>query len=327
MNKYLNIVKKIHNSPYKLTFVSSGGGTNAISSFLEVPGASNTILESYIPYSKESMDKFLNRQPDHYCSLETCLSMAANAYKKSKEINNVSKSKHLLGVAITANLKTTYEKKGEHKFFIVVQAYDYTKYLECFLEKENEIYGDSLEIFPKEDKIFNSMNICDFSNLKVVLLGQDPYHQKGQAMGLSFSVPENIKIPPSLVNIYKELKTDCNIEHTNGDLTNWAKQGVLLLNTSLTVRESCPNSHQKYWRPFTDNLIKYISDNKEGIVFLLWGGNAKDKKKLIDSEKHYILEANHPSPLSANRGGWFGCKHFSKTNDYLREKGEKTIMW
>lgn len=199
--------------------------------------------------------------------------------------------------------------------------------LECFLEKENEIYGDSLEIFPKEDKIFNSMNICDFSNLKVVLLGQDPYHQKGQAMGLSFSVPENIKIPPSLVNIYKELKTDCNIEHTNGDLTNWAKQGVLLLNTSLTVRESCPNSHQKYWRPFTDNLIKYISDNKEGIVFLLWGGNAKDKKKLIDSEKHYILEANHPSPLSANRGGWFGCKHFSKTNDYLREKGEKTIMW
>ena len=136
MNTYLDIVKKIHNSPYKLTFVSSGGGTNAISSFLEVPGASNTILESYIPYSKESMNKFLNKQPDHYCSLETCLSMAANAYKKSKEISNVSKSKHLLGIAITANLKTTYEKKGEHKFFIVIQAYDYTKYLECFLEKD-----------------------------------------------------------------------------------------------------------------------------------------------------------------------------------------------
>ena len=199
--------------------------------------------------------------------------------------------------------------------------------LECFLKKENEIYGDSLEIFPKEDKVFNCMNICDLSNLKVVLLGQDPYHQKGQAMGLSFSVPENIKIPPSLVNIYKELKTDCNIEHTNGDLTNWAKQGVLLLNTSLTVRESCPNSHQKYWRPFTDNLIKYISDNKEGIVFLLWGNNAKDKKKLIDFEKHYILEANHPSPLSANRGGWFGCKHFSKTNNILEKNGKTKILW
>lgn len=199
--------------------------------------------------------------------------------------------------------------------------------LDCFLKKEKEIYGDSLEIFPKEDNVFNCMNICDFNNLKVVLLGQDPYHQKDQAMGLSFSVPENIKIPPSLVNIYKELKTDCNIEHTNGDLTNWAKQGVLLLNTSLTVRESCPNSHQKYWRPFTDNLIKYISDNKEGIVFLLWGGNAKDKKKFIDSEKHYILEANHPSPLSANRGGWFGCKHFSKTNNILEKDGKKKILW
>lgn len=199
--------------------------------------------------------------------------------------------------------------------------------LECFLKKENEIYGNSLKIFPEKENVFNCMNICDFSNLKVVLLGQDPYHQKGQAMGLSFSVPENIKIPPSLVNIYKELKTDCNIEHTNGDLTNWAKQGVLLLNTSLTVRESCPNSHQKYWRPFTDNLIKYISDNKEDIVFLLWGGNAKDKKKLIDSEKHYILEANHPSPLSANRGGWFGCKHFSKTNNILEKNGKTKILW
>ena len=171
------------------------------------------------------------------------------------------------------------------------------------------------------------MNICEFNNLKVILLGQDPYHQKGQAMGLSFSVPENIKIPPSLVNIYKELKTDCNLQLLHGDLTKWAKQGVLLLNTSLTVRESCPNSHQKYWRPFTDNLIKYISDNKEGLVFLLWGGHAKNKKKLIDFNKHYVLEANHPSPLSANRGGWFGCKHFSKTNDFLQKNGKKEICW
>jgi uracil-DNA glycosylase len=199
--------------------------------------------------------------------------------------------------------------------------------LKNFLNQEIEIYGESLEIFPPQENIFECMNICEFNNLKVILLGQDPYHQKGQAMGLSFSVPENIKIPPSLVNIYKELKTDCNLEHSNGDLTKWAKQGVLLLNTSLTVRESCPNSHQKYWRPFTDNLIEYISDNKEGMVFLLWGGNAKDKKKLIDIEKHYVLEANHPSPLSANRGGWFGCKHFSKTNDYLKKNGKKQINW
>ena len=136
MNKYQDIVEKIHSSPYKLVIVSSGGGTNAISSLLKVPGASNTILESHIPYSKESMNEFLNSKPDHYCSLDTCLSMAANAYKKSTKINKQSKSKHLLGIAITANLATTYKKKGDHKFFIVVQSHDYTKYLECYLEKD-----------------------------------------------------------------------------------------------------------------------------------------------------------------------------------------------
>ena len=135
MKKYFGIVKKIHSSSFKLTFVSSGGGTNAISSLLKVPGASNTILESYIPYSKESMDAFLNKKVDHYCSLNTCLSMAANAYKKSKDIAIKTKSKHLIGIAITANLATTYEKKGEHKFFIVIQTHDYTKYLECYLDK------------------------------------------------------------------------------------------------------------------------------------------------------------------------------------------------
>ena len=135
MQKYLDIVNKIHASPYKLTIVSSGGGTNAISALLEVAGASNTILESHIPYSKESMDTFLNKKPDHYCSLDTCLNMAANAYKKSKEVDSESKTKHLLGIAITANLATTYEKKGDHKFFIVIQTYNYTKYLECFLDK------------------------------------------------------------------------------------------------------------------------------------------------------------------------------------------------
>jgi nicotinamide mononucleotide (NMN) deamidase PncC len=136
LNKYQDIVEKIHSSPFKLVIVSSGGGTNAISSLLKVPGASNTILESYIPYSKESMNEFLNSKPDHYCSLDTCLSMAANAYKKSTKIDRQSKSKHLLGIAITANLATTYKKKGDHKFFIVVQSHDYTKYLECYLEKD-----------------------------------------------------------------------------------------------------------------------------------------------------------------------------------------------
>jgi len=137
LNKYLELIEKIHASPFRLTFVSSGGGTNAISELLKVPGASNTVLESYIPYSKESMDTFLNKTPDHYCSLETCLSMAANAFKKSKEIDQRTKTRYLLGIAITANLATTYEKKGEHKFFIVIQAYNYTKYLECYLIKGN----------------------------------------------------------------------------------------------------------------------------------------------------------------------------------------------
>ena len=146
MNKYTDIVKKIHDSPFKITFVSSGGGTNAISSLLEVPGASNTILESYIPYSKDSMDKFLNRKPDHYCSLDTCLSMGANAYKKSKEIDTQTKSKYLLGLSITANLATTYEKKGDHKFFIVIQANDYTTYLECFLEKGKRSRNEEEEL-------------------------------------------------------------------------------------------------------------------------------------------------------------------------------------
>ncbi len=203
----------------------------------------------------------------------------------------------------------------------------YFKELESFLNNEINLYGEDLEIFPIKNDIFKCMDLCNLQDLKVVILGQDPYHQKGQAMGLSFSVPENIKIPPSLKNIYKELKNDCNIDKKNGDLTAWANQGVLLLNTALTVRESCPNSHKKYWNPFTENLIKYISDNKNGIVFLLWGNNAKDKKKFINNTHHHILEANHPSPLSANKGGWFGNKHFSKTNQILNENNMKSIDW
>ena len=167
-----------------------------------------------------------------------------------------------------------------------------------------------------------------FENIKVVLLGQDPYHNQGQAMGLSFSVPDGMDIPPSLVNIYKELQAEKGILPKNtGNLIGWAKQGVLLLNSVLTVREHQANSHKgKGWEFFTDSIIKKISSNKEHVVFLLWGANARSKKQLIDQNKHLILECAHPSPLSAYNG-FFGCGHFIKTNQYLEKFGIKPIDW
>ena len=147
--------------------------------------------------------------------------------------------------------------------------------------------------------------------MQVCILGQDPYHGQGQAMGLSFSVPTNMKIPPSLRNIFKELKNDLGIERNNPDLTDWAKQGILLLNTSLSVREHCPNSHSKIWKDFGDNIIKFISDNKQDIIFILWGKASTSKSDLIDSKKHYILTASHPSPMSANRGGSVSYTHLT----------------
>jgi len=196
-----------------------------------------------------------------------------------------------------------------------------------YLEEEKHKYSGELRIFPKEDIRYLAFDLCSFEDIKVCILGQDPYHQEGQAMGLCFSVPVNIKIPPSLVNIFKELYQDLGIQKIDGDLTSWAKQGVLLLNSSLSVRESCANSHSKLWKDFTDNAIKYISDEREGIIFILWGTNAKSKKKFIDDNKHYILESNHPSPLSANRGGFFGCKHFSKCNEILLRNNKTQIEW
>jgi uracil-DNA glycosylase len=162
-----------------------------------------------------------------------------------------------------------------------------------------------------------------------VILGQDPYHERGQAMGLSFSVPENIVFPPSLQNIFKEIEEDLKITTLpDGNLERWAKQGVFLLNTTLTVREHIANSHQgKGWELFSDVVIKTISDKRENVVFILWGNNARSKKSLIDNSKHLILEAVHPSPLSANRGGFFGCRHFSKCNDYLQNHGFSPIDW
>ncbi len=183
-------------------------------------------------------------------------------------------------------------------------------------------------VYPDMYNIFNSMKFTSFDNVKVVLLGQDPYHNEGQAMGLSFSVPKGMERPPSLVNMYKELKEELDVSISNsGDLTCWAKQGVLLLNAVLTVRAHQANSHKgKGWEFFTDSIIKKISDKKENVVFLLWGANARSKKPLIDSKKHLILECAHPSPLSAYNG-FFGCGHFRKTNEYLIKNGKQPIDW
>ena len=183
-------------------------------------------------------------------------------------------------------------------------------------------------VYPDMYDLYNCFRYTQFDNLKVVLLGQDPYHNVGQAHGLCFSVQDGIQQPPSLVNIFKELKSDvgCDIP-SSGNLTKWAKEGVLLMNTSLSVREHQANSHSKCgWAWFTDSVIKLISDQKEHLVFILWGGNARSKKPLIDTSKHLILECAHPSPLSAYNG-FFGCKHFSKTNAYLEKQGLSPIDW
>lgn len=183
--------------------------------------------------------------------------------------------------------------------------------------------------YPKGKDIFNAFNHCRFEDLKVVIIGQDPYHGPNQANGLCFSVHDGIPHPPSLTNIFKELESDLKMPYpTSGNLESWADQGVLLLNATLTVRAHTAGSHQnKGWEIFTDTVIKTISDHKENVVFLLWGGFAKKKTKLIDSKKHHILTSGHPSPLSANRGYWFGNKHFSKTNEVLQQDGAEKIDW
>lgn len=183
--------------------------------------------------------------------------------------------------------------------------------------------------YPPGRLIFNAFNLCPFDKVKVVIIGQDPYHEPGQAMGLSFSVPESIAMPPSLINIYKEIEQDLDkpMPHS-GDLTRWAEQGVLLLNATLTVRAHEANSHQQLgWATFTDAAIKALSVGREHLVFMLWGGFARSKKYLIDQSRHCILESVHPSPLSANRGGWFGQHQFSRCNAYLAEQDIEPIDW
>ncbi len=183
-------------------------------------------------------------------------------------------------------------------------------------------------VFPPKDKVFSAFEVCDYSDVKVVILGQDPYHELHQAHGMCFSVNPGIKIPPSLVNIYKELHDDvgCYIPN-NGYLMPWAKQGVFLLNTVMTVEEGKANSHAgKGWEIFTDHTIQKINEKDSPVVFLLWGRNARNKASMIDTKKHLVLECAHPSPLSAYHG-FFGCKHFSKTNTFLLEHGKEPIHW
>ena len=182
-------------------------------------------------------------------------------------------------------------------------------------------------VYPPGPLIFNAFNTTPFDQVKVVILGQDPYHNPKEAMGLSFSVPKGVKIPPSLRNIYKELNTDLGIPVPNhGDLTKWAEQGVFLLNAMLTVEKNKPRSHQKIgWQDFTNAVIQTLSQQREGLVFMLWGGFAKKKAELINQEQHKILQAAHPSPLAG--GAYFGSKHFSQANEYLESRGEQPIDW
>jgi uracil-DNA glycosylase len=183
--------------------------------------------------------------------------------------------------------------------------------------------------YPPGSLIFNAFNLCPFDRVKVVIIGQDPYHEPDQAQGLSFSVPEGVPFPPSLQNIFKEIQLDLGKPMPpTGDLTRWAEQGVLLLNATLTVRAHQAASHQRYgWEQFTDAAIRALSAERENLVFILWGGYARSKAQLIDRSRHLVLESVHPSPLSANRGGWFGNHHFSQCNAYLREHGEQEIDW
>ncbi len=200
----------------------------------------------------------------------------------------------------------------------------YFKQLTDFVRNEYRQY----RVYPPGPLIFNAFNLCPFDSVKVVIIGQDPYHEPGQAQGLAFSVPDGVRIPPSLVNIYKEIKDDTgNDIPLSGDLTRWVRQGVFLLNATLTVREHQAGSHQRQgWERFTDAVIKVVSDEKEHVAFILWGSYAQSKMQLINQSKHLVLRSTHPSPLSAHRG-FFGNHHFSLANQFLQQHGMQPIQW
>lgn len=221
-----------------------------------------------------------------------------------------------MSVKINESWKKKLEEEFQKPYFQSIKSY-------LVQEKKNEVL-----VYPQGKDIFNAYNTTPFDQVKVVILGQDPYHGVGQAHGLSFSVKKGMKIPPSLRNIFKEMKSDLNINPpSHGELTYLAKQGVFLLNSILTVRAKQPASHRKIgWEQLTDATIKTLSLHQENLVFLLWGNYAQQKQHLIDKHKHYILTAAHPSPFSAHKG-FFGCQHFSKANSYLKENGRKPIDW
>ncbi len=220
-----------------------------------------------------------------------------------------------MNVAIETSWKSALAEEFEKPYFANLSASIRKAYLDG-------------TVYPSQEQIFNAFNLCPLDKVKVVILGQDPYHGEGQAHGLSFSVKDGVRIPPSLKNIYKEIKSDIGTEiPTSGNLERWSTQGVLLLNATLTVLPSKPGSHQGLgWEEFTDATIRIISEKREHVVFLLWGNFARSKSALIDKSKHLVLEAPHPSPFSAH-SGFFGCKHFSKTNTYLEQHRQPPIVW
>ena len=218
---------------------------------------------------------------------------------------------------MSSSWKDFFEKEKEKAYF---------RKLEEFLDNE---YKNKV-IYPPRDLVFNAFSLCPLDKIKVVIIGQDPYHEPEQAMGLSFSVPSTCKVPPSLKNIYKEIEDDCNeiFFNKDGDLTYLANQGVLLLNSILTVEQGKPLSHNiKEYDELYHNILKELDELDYPFVFMLWGGNAKKQSVYLKNPKHLVLYANHPSPLSANRGGFFGCKHFSKANQFLIQNGIEPIIW
>lgn len=219
-------------------------------------------------------------------------------------------------IDIKSDWKSVLKDEFEKPYFIELMS---------FVRKEYE----ENTCFPPIQQVFEAFNHFSFDDTKVIIIGQDPYHGKGQSHGLCFSVRESVPIPPSLRNIFLEIHRDTGAAvPESGDLTRWANQGVLLLNAIMTVREKQAGSHQnKGWEKFTDTVIKKLSEEREDLVFLVWGGPAKKKARLIDKNKHLILSSGHPSPLAANRGYWFGNKHFSQTNDFLKKIGKTPIQW